>query len=262
MALTLKILTATTLKRKPLQSSELTDDQKQAIDVGREFELDSYTIERNHIRCFFSKEVFKDTNVWYAFGKHVQVYRDGTLVFPRPLPEYIKLPIPYKSQRDNEINPDGSCNVTSLAMCLEFLGAQRKENDGQFEDELYAYAERNGLSRHDPHDLALIVKAYGCRDTFRSDATIDQVKEWLADGKPAVVHGYFTDFGHIVVFAGYDKSGFLVHDPYGEWYSWGYDRNEPGWYDNKGEYLSYSYAMISRLCMADDNFWVHFISKS
>jgi uncharacterized protein YvpB len=262
MSLTLKILASTILKRKPIPSSELPDDFKQSIAAGKVLELDSFTVERDHIRCFLAKDTFKDTNVWYVFGKHAEIRRDGNRVYPKAVPATTKLNIPYKSQRDNELNPNGSCNVTSLAMCLEFLGAKRKATIGQFEDELYDYAERKGLSRHDPHDLAMIVEAYGYRDDFRTDRTITQVKEWLTDNKPAVIHGYFTDFGHIVVLAGFDEDGFLVHDPYGEWYSWGYDRNALGIEDIKGKYVHYSYEMIKRLCIPDENFWVHFISKS
>lgn len=257
MSLKLKILTSTTLKKKPIQSSELPENFKRLAPVGKEFELASFDIERDHARCFFNE----DKSVWYVFGKHIEIREDRVRVFPKPIPNQVELNIPYKSQRDNELNPDGSCNVTSLAMCLEFLGAKRKSNVGQFEDELYSYAERNGLSRHDPHDLAMIVENYGCRDDFRTDGTIAQVKEWLTDGKPAVIHGYFTDFGHIIVLAGFDQDGFLAHDPFGEWYSWGYDRNSPNWEDNKGKYIHYSYNMITRLCIPDGNFWVHFISK-
>ncbi|NDJ18980.1 C39 family peptidase [Myxacorys almedinensis] len=261
MTLTLKILSATTLKQKPVQSSELADNQKQPITAGEEFELDSYSVEHDHVRCFFAKNTFKDTNAWYAFGKHIQVNHEQTLVFPKPLPDHIKLPIRYRSQRDNRLNPNGSCNVTSLAMCLDFLGAPRRKSQGQFEDELYEQMEWYGLRRHHPEDLARVVEMYGCRDVFRKDAKVDRLKSWLAEGNPAVIHGYFTSFGHIVVAAGYDATGFLIHDPYGEWHSWGYDRNEPGWYDNKGEYIHYSYNLISRLCIADGSFWVHFISK-
>jgi Peptidase_C39 like family len=261
MSLTLKILTSTVLKRKPVQSAQLPDDQKQSITAGKEFELSTFTPERDHVRCTFAKDTFKEIDTWYSFGKHAEIRQDGKLVYPRTIPASVKLDIPYKSQRDNELNPDGSCNVTSLAMCLEFLGASRKEDYGQFEDELYDYADRHGLSRHDPHDLALIVEAYGCRDDFRTNATIEQVKEWLAAGKPAVTHGYFTDFGHIVVLAGYDEQGFLVHDPFGEWNSWGYLRNEFGISDYKGEYIAYSYDLITHVCMPDDSFWVHFIAK-
>ncbi len=101
MPLTLKILTQTILKRKPIQSSELPEDLKQPIQAGKEFQLDSFDVERDHARCFFSKDTFKDTNVWYAFGKHVEIRRDRVRVFPKPVPNSIKLDIPYKSQRDN-----------------------------------------------------------------------------------------------------------------------------------------------------------------
>jgi uncharacterized protein YvpB len=261
MPIVLKTLNATSLKKKPIQSVDLPEEQKQPIEAGKEFEVQSFVPERDHVRVAFAKDSFKGFNTWYAFGGHIQITRDGNIVYPKPKPKTIKLNIPYKSQRDNEINPDGSCNVTSLAMCLEYLGAKRRVNSGQFEDELYNYAESNGLSRHDPHDLAVIVEAYGCRDDFRTNATIDQVKGWLTDGKPIVTHGYFTEFGHIVVLAGFDEKGFFAHDPYGEWTPAGYDRNEPGYSNEKGKYIPYSYDMIQRLCMPDGGFWVHFISK-
>ncbi len=91
MPLTLKILTQTTLKRKPIQSSQLPEDFKQSVQTGKEFELDSFDVERDHARCFFSKDTFKDTNVWYVFGKHAEIRRDGVRVFPKPIPSSVKL---------------------------------------------------------------------------------------------------------------------------------------------------------------------------
>jgi uncharacterized protein YvpB len=255
MPLTLKTVSPTTLKRKPIQSSELPEEQKQALENGKELELHSFDLERDHVRFAFAKTSFKGFNTWYAFGGHVQVLRDGKVIFPKPKPKTVKLNIPYKSQLDNEENPTGSCNVTSLAMCLEFLGTKRKQTIGQLEDELYNYAINNRLSRHDPHDLAVIVEAYGCRDDFRTNATFEQVQEWLTDGKPIVTHGYFTSFGHIVVIAGFDEKGFIVHDPYGEWTPNGYRT------DLSGKYINYSYSMMRNVCMPDGSFWVHFISK-
>lgn len=261
MKVTLRTTTATTFKKKPIQSADLPDDLKYKVDANQEFELDSFSIERDHLRCNFKTPV-NNSPQWYVFSQHAEIRNDAQLSFPPSIPPSVKLDVPYKSQRDNELNPDGSCNVTSLAMCLTFLRAQRKTDVGQFEDELYEYADNNGLSRHNPHDLARIVEAYGCRDEFRTDGTIDQAKAWLASGKPAVIHGYFTDFGHIVTLVGYDDSGFLVHDPYGEWNSWGYDRNDPDGDNTKGKYIHYSYDMIRRLCIPDGSFWIHFISKA
>jgi len=255
----LEIVTGTLLKAKPLANSQLTDAEKQSIEKGKKFELVSYEVVRNHVRVTFRKDTFKNSKIWYLFGEHIKITQLSTnkvqQLYPKPKPKSVKLNVPYKSQLDNWYNPTGSCNVTSLAMCLEFLGSARKSKQGQFEDELYQYAERNGLSRHDPYDLARIVKVYGCNDDFTENATIEEVQDWLAAGKPVVIHGYFTSFGHIVVLVGYDENGFLVHDPYGEWFPDGYRT------DLNGAYLNYSYRLIRKTCMHDGSFWVHFISK-
>lgn len=256
--LILKILTDTWFKRSPVQSSTLPDAQKQQISSGREFVITSFAVEGDHVRVALTSESFKGFNTWYVFVQHAQITDNGQII-SLSRPKSAKLAIPYKSQLDNADNPTGSCNVTSIAMCLEFLGAARKpayaKQFAQFEDELYNYALDQGLSRHDPNDLAKIVRDYGCNDRFTVNAELDEVKDWLAAGKPIVTHGYFTSFGHIVVIAGYDETGFIVHDPYGEWTSSGYRT------DLSGKYLHYSYGMIARTCMADGDFWVHFISR-
>lgn len=261
MTLILRTSDTTILKRKPIQALELPETQKQTLVAGKELEVQSYLPERDHLRVSFARDSFKGYNTWYAYVPHIQILQDGTVVLPKPKPQTVKLDVPYKSQLDNEENPTGSCNVTSIAMGLEYLGAKRRQGAGQFEDELYDYAIDRGLSRHDPHDLAEIVKAYGCRDEFRTNATIEQVQDWLVSGKPAVIHGYFTSFGHIVALVGFDETGFWVHDPYGEWTASGYDCNVPGFRDKKGKYIHYSYGMIQSLCIPDGSFWVHFLSR-
>ncbi|MGC9423858.1 C39 family peptidase [Vibrio sp.] len=165
------------------------------------------------------------------------------------------LEVPYKSQLDNEFNPGGACNVTSLAMCLEYLGARRKTDLEQFEDELYSYAENNGYSRHSPYDLTQIARDYGVDSHFEISGNIENIKRWIDGGNPNIIHGYFTDFGHIIVVVGYDEKGFVVHDPYGEWFASGY-RN-----DLSGAYLHYSYNLIRRVCMPDGNLWTHYLKQ-
>jgi uncharacterized protein YvpB len=253
----IKVLRDTILKLKPVPSEQLSEAEKYEVKAGKEFELHSYSYVRNHIRFALSKDFFKGRNTWYAFGKHVQIVTDQRKP-PISKPSgasSVKLSVPYKSQLDNWYNPTGSCNVTSLSMCLEYLGASRKSSYGQFEDELYEYAENRGLSRHEPLDLAQIVEAYGCRDDFNPNATIEEVKRWLAGGNPAVIHGYFTSSGHIIALVGYDSNGFIVHDPYGEWFSTGYRT------DLSGAFLPYSYDLIRQTCIPDGDFWVHFISR-
>ncbi|MCC3447456.1 MAG: C39 family peptidase [Microcoleus sp. PH2017_39_LGB_O_B] len=168
---------------------------------------------------------------------------------------FVKLDVPYLSQLDNKRNPTGSCNVTSVAMCLLWGGVTPHQQGIQLEDELYGYMEKRRLDRHSPQDLATVVRDYGLNCLYTATATIDAVKAHLSEGNPCITHGYFTEYGHIIVLTGYDEKGFIVHDPYGEWFSDGYRT------DLSGEYLHYSYDLIERTCIPDGLFWIHFISK-
>jgi len=141
-------------------------------------------------------------------------------------------------------------------MCLAYLGRPMVNSAGQqLEDEMYRYLLDRGLSRHSPLDLAKLVRAYGYQDDFQPDAKWDEVKDWLAAGNPIITHGWFTQSGHIIVIRGYNDRGWIVNDPYGEWYEWGYDTNRTG------EDLTYSYGMMSHVCGTDGDLWIHYISK-
>lgn len=254
--LILKITKETLLKIRPVSSSQLSDKEKQGIKAGQEFKLLAYEPLRGHIRVAFRENIFGEEAIWYVFDEHAEIHQGKNLVYPKPRPKSFKLQnFPYKPQTDNYFNPTGSCNVTSIAMCMQYLGVPRRKSYGQFEDELYEYAIDRGYSRWSPYDLAKIVKDYGAKDYFTERATLEELQDWIADGKPAVIHGYFTAFGHIMPVVGFDEKGLLVHDPYGEWFSSGYRT------DLSGAYLRYSYALIRRVCMPDGDFWVHFITK-
>ncbi|MGB5959289.1 MAG: C39 family peptidase [Coleofasciculaceae cyanobacterium] len=252
----LKVIQDTFFKARPLQSSTLSEPEKQKIEAGTVLELVAFEFVRDHLRITLRKDSFKNSKIWYVYKPDIQILREGIVIYPKPKPQSLKLPnFPYKSQLDNFYNPTGACNVTSMAMCLQFLGKSRRDNIGQFEDELYEYTLNKGLSRWSPYDLAKLVEDYGAKDLFKNNAVIEEVQDWLADGKPVVIHGYFTTFGHIMPVVGYDQTGLYVNDPYGEWFPSGYDKSA------SGAYLHYSYDLIRRVCMADGDFWVHFISK-
>ncbi len=177
-------------------------------------------------------------------GKHVRP--DGT----------VKLNVPYLSQLDNVNNPYGSCNVTSVSMCMGYFGhpLKNKQTGEQLEDELYQFMLANGLSRHSPQDLQHVLRVYGYEDDFQPDAKWGDVKKWLDKGNPCISHGWFTRSGHIITIIGYNDKGWIVHDPYGEWFSSGYDTNR------SGAGLTYSYGMMRQVCGPDGDNWVHFVS--
>jgi uncharacterized protein YvpB len=170
------------------------------------------------------------------------------------MPKEVRLNIPYKSQRDNKFNPGGSCNVTSVAMCLSYLGVTPQRKGIQLEDELYAYMQGKRLDRHNPQDLAIAIRDYGKKDDFTFKGTIVRCQGHLDNGNPCVVHGWFTNSGHIIALVGYDERGFIVHDPWGEYWDNGYDTGA------SGAFLHYSYGLIKETCMTDGEFWVHYIT--
>jgi uncharacterized protein YvpB len=252
----LSIIVKTKLKLRPLQSTELRSSEILDAEPGQSFALVDYEAgHRRHYKVTFSQPV-RSQRVWYAYDEHVKIIDGKQQIINSGPPRQVRLNVPFKSQLDNWYNPTGSCNVTSIAMCLEYLGVRRYDlRYRQLEDELYRYMLDSGLSRHSPQDLAKVVRDYGRRDDFTVWGTIDRAKDHIAKGNPVVVHGYFTSFGHIIVLVGYDQNGFIVHDPYGEWFSTGYRT------DLSGAFLHYSYNLIRNTCMADGQFWTHFISR-
>lgn len=251
----LKILCDTVLKQQPLQSSKLSDDQKQPVQAGTIFEIQSYAPVSDHLKVTLKNQNIQGKNTWYAYQRHAAILENGKISFPTK----VKLTVPYFDQLDNSENPYGSCNVTSVSMCLAYLGATRKNANKRFPDELQDYCAANGLDRHEPDALAKIIQSYGYKDTFKTTASFEDVKGWLIQGNPVVVHGYFTPSGHVVAIIGYTPQGFIVNDPYGElMYA------PPNSYYNiyaSGAGLLYSYSLIYNTSCTDNQFWVHFISR-
>ncbi len=171
------------------------------------------------------------------------------------------LDVPYFSQLDNQNNPYGTCNVTSVAMCMAYFGI-KGDGSGQLEDQLYCYAQDNDLDRHNPYDLVELFLMKGLRDRFQPKATWAEVREHLDRGNPAIAHGYFTRSGHIVTIVGYNDAAYggqgawIVNDPYGEWFSGGYRT------DLSGDAVEYSRHMMERVCGVDGDLWIHFVSRT
>ncbi|NJK38118.1 MAG: C39 family peptidase [Oscillatoriales cyanobacterium RM1_1_9] len=240
----IEILHTTVAKVLPLEASLLKVNEKWIAIGGDFYEIEDYLgQERSHFK------VRLITGLWYFFCGHSRLIKNTIEGLPK-----IWLEVDYKSQIDNLNNPNGSCNVTAIAMVLSFLGC-RPSSSKQLEDELYEYCLNKGLDRHSPHDLAELCRLWGYRDNFVSNSSIEELKDWIMTMRiPVVIHGYFTGYGHIITVTGFDQKGLIVHDPYGEWYPSGYRT------DLSGAYLHYSYNLIRRLCIPDGDFWVHYIS--
>jgi lysozyme len=169
------------------------------------------------------------------------------------------LDVPYLSQRDNKYRPHQTCNITSVAMVLKYLGADI-DNDPRIQDEDELYLKmikqygQDSIYYHGK--LKELIESYGFKDNFITDGTSVQVIENIDKGFPVILSGKFTGSGHIVVIRGYDQNYFYVNDPYGY-----YDDNRHKYVSENGENVKYSYAMIRRLSYANTAGWIHLISK-
>lgn len=268
----------TVFKQYAIDSSKLGTQDKTNIAAGRSFEIHSWKPAGPfHWKVALINQFLGDPprNTWYVFAPHIQLIDSQGLTLPLPtdpkpstptlvtpipftrLPSSKRLSVPYYSQLNNADNPRGACNVTCFAMVMNYFKIPRKTNAMQFADELYRYMDNNGLSRHEPQDLFKLAEAYGLRDelTLRGRAT--DIRKAIAEGKPCIIHGYFTSFGHIVTILGYDKDGFIVNDPFGEWTANGYIEGP------YGGGLHYSNNLIQGTCSPEgpDYMWLHRLSR-
>lgn len=150
--------------------------------------------------------------------------------------------VPYFSQLDNAYYPYIACNVTSLAMCLAFWGIE-PSGRRQLEDELHLKAIDNDWNRFTTTGLKKLAESFpGIRDDLTEQGTLQDIRQAIDQNKLCIVHGFFTERGHILVIKGYNDRGFIVNDPNGEWYPWYYDTRV------SGEGLVYSKKAITSCC--------------
>lgn len=264
----IKVTQNTVFKQSTADSSEVLAPYKVSVAAGQVFELQSWaTANNNHFKITLASGLLGEPprNTWYVYAPHLQFINQQPQVIslnqpPSPvsgIPDTKQLNVPYKSQLDNVLNPTGACNVTSMAMVMAYFQIKGSTGVGQLEDELYAYMENKGLVRGNPEDLAQAARDYGLVDDFTYRGSLADIRKAIAEGRPCIIHGNFTSFGHIIVVRGYDPNGFFVNDPYGEWTSSGY-RN-----DLSGENLHYSNGLVQGKCSpeGEDYIWLHRLAR-
>jgi uncharacterized protein YvpB len=145
--------------------------------------------------------------------------------------------VPYFYQYDNSQNPSGSCQNTSAAMVLSWVGWSGDPDDlSSYWGTSYAQS---------PSGLAAMFNTearwQGLPDRLQAhtSGSISGMRSLLDDGLPVIIHGYFTSYGHVVVVLGYDSQGYWVNDPAGTWnqqFMGGYPH---GWEPSAGHAIHY-----------------------
>ncbi|GAB3020573.1 C39 family peptidase [Bowmanella dokdonensis] len=168
--------------------------------------------------------------------------------------------VPYYSQLENSYQPHATCSVTSLAMITDFFGITDPSVLGKRTPD-YLY-ERFGLLQDVPSlagGFNQLAQEAGStvRDTGWTNGTLAQLRDLAAQGKPTIVHGWFTNPGHILVVTGFDGDYYTVQDPYGKWnlQKWGsYDTSVSG-KNQKYPKAAFEYAINDN--GTGDDLWLH-----
>jgi len=119
-----------------------------------------------------------------------------------------------------------------------------------------------------PAGLAEVFNHYATADglgvsmTPHTTGTVQDVRDLLHAGKPVIVHGYFTGYGHVVVTVGYDGSEYLVNDPAGSWSETFMGGYAGGCGGGIGEYIRYGEAAFEAAIATSDGYsflpvWYH-----
>ena len=148
--------------------------------------------------------------------------------------------VPYFYQYANATNPSGSCQNTSIAMVLKWLGwSGTPDSISARFGTTYAQSPA-GLA--DVFNTLAAEAGLSARLTARTSGSVEGMRSLLAAGKPVIVHGYMTGYGHVLVATGFDGGHYTVNDPAGRWaQSWkgGYPY---GWNASVGRGVRYARA--------------------
>jgi len=143
-------------------------------------------------------------------SRQVQVNVQREPVIPRDS----RLSVPYFYQYQNQLHPSASCQNTSIAMVLKFLGASVTPDQitGRFgKDRAQSVDGLNSVF----NQLARELGVRQLRST--GSGSLAELRAALDAGSPVIIHGYFTSYGHVLVVTGYDERGYYVNDPAGRW---------------------------------------------
>jgi len=167
--------------------------------------------------------------------------------------------VPYFYQYNNYINPGGSCQNTSIAMLLKFYGATTVTPDDI--SDIYGTSQAQSVSGFNTVCNA-VAQDYnlgsGCVST--STGSFQGLRNLLAQGKPVVVHGYFTNYGHVMIVTGYTSTTYICNDPAGRWSQ----QYQYGGYcqcsSTEGKQIQYSKSAFEQAIGPDNTLWYHYFN--
>ena len=237
---------STTLKKEPVQSTLLNNDQKVSIKKDRTYK-DVEVLEKKNGHTKINLPW--GAGVWWAFDQHWSGL-GGQHPKAKEVPEVfydgVVLKVPYQSQRDNYRDASRTCFSSTCAMAAMYLRPGSVKNDNEYLQKVFAIGDTT-----DPNVHVKVLNSLGIKAKFRQDGTLNDLKRKLDANIPVPIGirhqgpgGAPTGFGHWICVIGYhtDPPKYTANDP------WGRLDNYTGTYpDTNGDNVVYTeYFMTKR----------------
>lgn len=245
----------TVLKKEPLQSYQLTYNQKKEIQRGKGYDVISIVDEGTHSKVTLDY----GAGVWYIYNPHWQIAYTGSARPNESAPDSRILTVKYFPQRDSATtHAHRMCFSSSCAMAADYIKPAAIQVAEQ-EDDYYMknYVFRHGDTTEASAQIAAL-RDLGIKATFRQNLDEKDIKALIDKNIPVPLgilhHGHVSaprGGGHWVCLIGYDDKAqqYIVHDPYGE-----LDLTNGGYYGStNGSRMRYSYKNFNRRWMVNAN---------
>ena len=241
----------TILKREPIQSYQLSFNQKKDVAKGKGYQVVEVIDEGTHSKVTLDY----GAGVWYIYNSHWEVggvnAKEGNDFQGKVLK------VKYFPQRDSATtHAHRMCFSSSCAMMADYVNpnaiqVSEQEDDYYMKNYVFKHGDTTGSSAQIKALRDLKVNA-----TFRQNLFQSDIESQINKGIPVPVgilhHGHVSapkGGGHWVCIIGHDKAAgqYIVHDPYGE-----LDLVNGGYYGStNGASMRYSYANFNKRWMPE-----------
>jgi hypothetical protein len=243
----------TLLKKEPIQSYQLSYNQKKEIQKGKGYNIINIVDEGSHSKVTLDY----GAGVWYIYNPHWKVVYTGSARSNESGPGYRILTVKYFPQRDSlTTHANRMCFSSSCSMAADYM----KPNAIQVTEQEDDYYMNNYVFKHgdttNPDAQVKALKDLGVNSSFSKNLSYADIKAQIDKNIPVPVgilhHGHVSapkGGGHWVCIIGYDDNTkqYIVHDPYGE-----LDLVNGGYYGStNGASERYSYAHFNSRWMVE-----------
>jgi lysozyme len=211
----------TVLKKEPIQSYQLSFNQKKEVPRGKGYQILNIIDEGTHSKVTLDY----GAGVWYIYNPHWELTPvNGVTETPNSSSRILK--VKYFSQRDSAtVHAHRMCFSSSCAMMADYLNPSaiqvaEQEDDYYMKNFVFKYGDTTN-----PNAQIAALRDLGIKAEFRQNLNQQDVINQIDRGIPVPVgflhHGPVSSprgGGHWICIVGYNKDTghWITHDPYGE----------------------------------------------